>query len=171
MRFARLGAATPSLCAKVLSTMTILTDAGVASNATERIQGIDPSAQQLWGRMSVGGMLCHLNDAFVGVSSLRGPDNRLGLLTGRWILRPFALYMPLRWPHGVPTPPPIDQLVGGTPPADFAEDKARLIRSLNQFAATDMAGAVHPYFGPLSQWEWMRWGWLHADHHLRQFSA
>ncbi len=29
--------------------------------------------------------------------------------------------------------------------------------------------ATHPYFGNLTKWEWMRWAYLHADHHLRQF--
>jgi hypothetical protein len=24
-------------------------------------------------------------------------------------------------------------------------------------------------FGPMSERDWMRWGYLHADHHLRQF--
>ena len=28
----------------------------------------------------------------------------------------------------------------------------------------------HPAFGAMSAREWLRWGWLHADHHLRQFS-
>jgi hypothetical protein len=24
-------------------------------------------------------------------------------------------------------------------------------------------------FGPMTEKDWMRWGYLHADHHLRQF--
>lgn len=27
----------------------------------------------------------------------------------------------------------------------------------------------HPLFGSLNRREWMRRGWLHNDHHLRQF--
>jgi hypothetical protein len=27
----------------------------------------------------------------------------------------------------------------------------------------------HPMFGDLTSWQWMRWGYLHTDHHLRQF--
>jgi Protein of unknown function (DUF1569) len=27
----------------------------------------------------------------------------------------------------------------------------------------------HPIFGPMTAKDWMRWGYLHADHHLRQF--
>jgi len=29
----------------------------------------------------------------------------------------------------------------------------------------------HPIFGDMSEAEWMRWGYLHCDHHLRQFGA
>jgi hypothetical protein len=32
-------------------------------------------------------------------------------------------------------------------------------------------GRVHPIFGRMSEAAWLRWGWLHADHHLRQFGA
>jgi len=28
---------------------------------------------------------------------------------------------------------------------------------------------AHPIFGRMSLWEWQRWGYLHTDHHLRQF--
>jgi hypothetical protein len=27
----------------------------------------------------------------------------------------------------------------------------------------------HPIFGRITRAEWLRWGYLHADHHLRQF--
>jgi hypothetical protein len=33
------------------------------------------------------------------------------------------------------------------------------------------AMAKHAIFGAMSRREWLRWGWLHADHHLRQFSS
>jgi hypothetical protein len=26
-------------------------------------------------------------------------------------------------------------------------------------------------FGSMQRTDWLRWGWLHADHHLRQFGA
>jgi hypothetical protein len=29
----------------------------------------------------------------------------------------------------------------------------------------------HPIFGRLSPAAWLRWGYLHCDHHLRQFGA
>jgi len=30
---------------------------------------------------------------------------------------------------------------------------------------------THPLFGPMSETQWLRWGYLHVDHHLRQFGA
>ena len=155
--------------------MTILTDKGVLHVVVQRLRSVQPDANRPWGRMSVGGMLCHLNDAFVGVLSLRASEaaagNQRGSLAGQLLLRPFALHVSIRWPHRIPTPPEADQLIGGTPPAEFIDDKERLICSVQLFAGTDMGGVAHPIFGRLSQWEWMRWGWLHVDHHLRQFSA
>jgi hypothetical protein len=31
--------------------------------------------------------------------------------------------------------------------------------------------ARHPIFGELTEREWMRWGYLHTDHHFRQFGV
>jgi hypothetical protein len=30
---------------------------------------------------------------------------------------------------------------------------------------------VHPIFGAMSERAWLRWGYLHMDHHLRQFGV
>jgi hypothetical protein len=32
-------------------------------------------------------------------------------------------------------------------------------------------GHAHSFFGRLSRTEWLRWGYLHMDHHLRQFGV
>lgn len=155
--------------------MKILTDPGVLREALDRLEALRPDAERKWGKMSVGGMLCHLNDAYVGLLAMRAARSTSPPATvpwaGRYLLRPLALHVPLRWPKGVPTTPGVDQLIGGTPPQVFEEDKAKVVASMTQFAATPMDGTFHPIFGPLTQWEWMRWGWLHIDHHLRQFSS
>ena len=47
-----------------------------------------------------------------------------------------------------------------------------LLASMERFASqTERDVHPHPIFGPLTTWEWQRWGWLHADHHLRQFGV
>jgi hypothetical protein len=34
-----------------------------------------------------------------------------------------------------------------------------------------LVGQAHPIFGPMSDAAWLRWGYLHMDHHLRQFGV
>jgi hypothetical protein len=67
----------------------------------------------------------------------------------------------------------MDQLRGGTRPVEFARDTAGLALAIKQFAQRPKTFefARHPIFGELTEWEWMRWGYLHADHHFRQFGV
>jgi hypothetical protein len=86
----------------------------------------------------------------------------------RWI----ALYLPARWPAGIPTTPDLDQDCGGTTPADFDADVAELEQLLREVATDrgrDLTDHVHPIFGRMPKSAWLRWAYLHADHHLRQF--
>lgn len=71
------------------------------------------------------------------------------------------------------TLPEMDQRQGGTPPTDFAADVANLNAALERFSTrgTDFVWPPHPIFIAMSHDEWMRWGYLHMDHHLRQFGA
>jgi hypothetical protein len=60
---------------------------------------------------------------------------------------------------------------GGTRPLAFAEDQARLLGTFAHFCGCSALAATHPMFGSMHRADWLRWGYLHADHHLRQFSA
>jgi Protein of unknown function (DUF1569) len=72
--------------------------------------------------------------------------------------------------EGVPTRPEIEQGVGGTPPGEFEKDQAKLLGLVDRFCRGSPGAPVeHPFFGPMTSAEWMRWGYLHTDHHLRQF--
>jgi hypothetical protein len=44
-----------------------------------------------------------------------------------------------------------------------------MLDEITQGPSGRFEGIVHPIFGPMSAAAWMRWGYLHADHHLRQF--
>ena len=96
-----------------------------------------------------------------------------GLLQ-RTIVKWIALYLPLRWPGGrILTRPEIDQEVGGTKPGDFAGDVAELESLVELITAQTRSfdWPLHPIFGRMSDADWLRWGYLHMDHHLRQFGA
>lgn len=91
----------------------------------------------------------------------------------RTLVKWIALYLPLRWRPGIPTRPEIDQRVSGTTPVDFAADVADL-EALLELVATREKGfewPLHPIFGRMSHADWLRWAYLHTDHHLRQFGA
>lgn len=81
------------------------------------------------------------------------------------------LYGPLRWPAGVPTSPELDQRCGGTRPGQFEADVAALERLLASLASRGGDWPAHPVFGRMSRADWLRWAYLHTDHHLRQFGA
>ncbi len=51
----------------------------------------------------------------------------------------------------------------------FNHDRAALVAALNRFCdQLPQPVLQHPIFGPLTEGDWWRWGYLPADHHLRQ---
>ena len=137
---------------------------------SERLKNVSEQSVRQWGRMSTHEMLCHLSDSFVGLSG-RGEVPSVANFWSRTIIKWMALRVPLKWPKGVPTVPEVDPQRNGTKPVEFARDHKRLEKDLESFvhAVSEGRCGEHPFFGPLSKHEWLRWGYLHADHHLRQF--
>ena len=120
--------------------------------------------------MSAHQMICHLADALnvaMGEKTVTPASGALQRTVIKWI----ALYLPVHWPAGIPTPLEIDQQVGGTRPHEFDSDVARVESLLQRFTQSTASRAEHPIFGRMSERAWLRWAYLHADHHLRQFDA
>ena len=137
-----------------------------------RLRSLRPESTRRWGQMSAHQMICHLCDSCRIATGERRASDAGGLMQ-RTLVKWIALYLPVRWPPGLPTRPEVDQLVGGTKPVEFAADVAQL-EALLEFITTRDRGfdwAAHPIFGTMSQAAWLRWAYLHADHHLRQFGA
>jgi hypothetical protein len=134
-----------------------------------RICLVSPTDAALWGSMSAPQMICHLTDAFgcpLGerpVTPLKASPIPVPIY--KWL----ALRFPRKWPAGVRTTPEMDQQIGGTRPAEFEADRRTLFGKLDQFAKARGPWMPHPMFGAMTTLEWMRWGYLHTDHHLRQF--
>jgi len=86
------------------------------------------------------------------------------------VLKMISLRAPMKWPHGVPTVPEAVVGKGGTLPSVFERDRESLIATMNRFCdALPNPCVRHAFFGEMSAGDWMRWGYLHCDHHLRQF--
>lgn len=150
--------------------MKNLSQPDVAMEIRRRVASLGPDTPRSWGKMSCNGMICHLADSFdlaVGRKSVGDVSN----LFTRHVMKRFALNVPAPWPKGIATRPEVEQGVGGTPPAAFELDRARLLESIQLFLKADLTDRRHPMFGVMKPSEWHRWGYLHADHHLRQFNA
>jgi hypothetical protein len=138
-----------------------------------RLEALRADSRQRWGRMTAPQVVCHLSDAFLMAMGRRPVSPATGALE-RTVVKWIALYLPVRWPGGrILTRPEIDQAIGGTRPGDFAADVAQLAALTQLFTATtrNFEWEPHPIFGRMSESDWMRWGYLHMDHHLRQFGA
>ncbi len=136
----------------------------------ERLANFKPNSPRKWGRMSPNQAICHLSDSFLAVMGEMSVSPATGLFQ-RTVMKWFALQAPIHWPPNISTRPELDQLLGGgTPPADFDRDRSRL-RDLMERFVESKSWVPHPIFGPMSRDEWMRWGYLHMDHHFRQFGV
>ena len=134
-----------------------------------RVATLMPSDRALWGRMNVAQMICHLGDSFgVPLGSIASAPVRIAPLPTP-VLKWIAFRSPLRWRPNMPTLPEIKHDLGGTRPGEFQADLNRLSIRLYAFLDHHEPWSPHPFFGDLSTWEWMRWAYLHFDHHLRQF--
>lgn len=116
-------------------------------------------------------MLCHVGDAMsqaIGELELADQSTLLFRTLVRWVV----IRGP-RLPKGAPTSPRIVAGTGGTVPAEFAADLARVLDLLDRNAAwpPERPMPPHPAFGPLSHAERGILTWKHLDHHLRQFGA
>jgi hypothetical protein len=137
-----------------------------------RLRRIRPDSARRWGRMSAHQMICHLADALRLVTGEK-PGGSGVRLHERTLLKWLVLYAPLRWPPGIATSPELDPDRDGTRPTEFAADLARVEALLERVTdpATSAESRCHPRFGSLSHATWLRWAWLHTDHHLRQFGV
>jgi hypothetical protein len=121
--------------------------------------------------MNVHQVICHLADSFRAATGEKqvSPESSKPKVWMKYL----ALQLPVRWPHGVKTRPEVDQEIGGTRPKEFETDREQLMELLNRFARQprDFQWMPHPIFGEMNDAEWLRWGYLHMDHHLRQFGA
>jgi len=136
----------------------------------QRLKAIRPESTARWGLMSAHQMVCHLSDSLRMATGHKRVSPATGPLQ-RTIVKWIVLYAPLRWPPGILTRPEIDQAHGGTRPEEFAADVAQLESLLALVTAGNVDWQAHPIFGRMSGAAWLRWAYLHTDHHLRQFGA
>jgi len=136
----------------------------------KRLAKLKADQARWWGKMSCHQMVVHLSDSFLCPMGERKVSRACAPLP-RGMYRWIALYVLVRWPHGIATRPEMEQGVGGTSPVEFSRDRDGLVAVIERFTNDEFEWAEHPIFGAMSEKDWMRWGYLHCDHHLRQFGV
>jgi hypothetical protein len=156
---------------RIVKQMKTLQNAADKQEILARLKRLHPNSARRWGKMSPAQMICHVSDGmrmYMGerpVALARVPYPRALM---RWI----ALWAPIPWPHGFQTVPELDQQSGGTPPEHFEQDVEELRVLIDRFTRERFDFRwPHPHFAKMSEREWMRLAYLHADHHLRQFGC
>ncbi len=117
--------------------------------------------------MTVTQMVRHLGHSYelaLGervAAPLKGPPP----VVMKWV----ALRSGLSWPKNVPTPPELKQTIAEESDIQFHAAVRMSIKKMEQLAVGTRCASTHPMFGAMTIRDWMRWGYLHVDHHLRQF--
>lgn len=149
--------------------MKTLRDAFVQREIRSRLASVTSKDSARWGKMSVNQMICHLRDGY-WVALGEKPVAMVAIPVPRLVMKWLALRAPMQWRQGFKSAPEVAQDVGGTRPVEFESDRAALLSAVDQFCRQLPHPCVpHPFFGGMTAPDWWRWGYLHADHHLRQF--
>ena len=149
-----------------------LSDAANRGEILGRLRAVRVDSARRWGRMSPHQMILHLHEGFLSVMG-EGEVVLAKTPLPRGLMRWLALDFPRPWPQGVPTMPAVDQVLKGATPeaARFPADAAALETLVVRISGGGTVWKAHPFFGVMTDGQWMRWGWLHMDHHFRQFGV
>jgi Protein of unknown function (DUF1569) len=147
--------------------MKSLASAEVLSETRARLLSVRADDQARWGRMTATQMVRHLDcacEVALGertVGPVKGPPPAL--------LKWAALRSGLRWRKNIRTTPELQRAIAEQTEAEFDALVGTAIERMEAVASGARCAPSHPMFGPMTAGDWKRWGYLHADHHLRQF--
>lgn len=147
--------------------MKTLASLEVLSEVRERLRSVRIDDHALWGSMTAKQMVRHLRCSCEVALGERTVEPQQGFAPV--LVKFLALRTGVRWPKNVQTVPELKRAILEHSRSEFdalvfaAIDKMQLLATGTQYAPS------HPMFGPMSDKDWKRWGYLHADHHLRQF--
>jgi hypothetical protein len=137
----------------------------------ERIHRLTPHHKNQWGQMNVQQMMCHVTDPLRDAIGIRKAKQVIPSFLG-FIFKPLLL-TEKDWKHGERTAKEYDQVKGGgTPTTTFENDKTQLLLTIDAFVSNHPNPyRTHVICGKLTNDEWGRLMYKHADHHLRSFGV
>jgi Protein of unknown function (DUF1569) len=147
--------------------MKSLASADVLSETSGRLLRVCAEDRALWGKMTATQMVRHLGFACEIPLGERTAEPVMGPMPK--VVKFVALRSGLQWPKNLKTTTELVRALDEDCSAEFDELVAVAIEKMEKLAGAMQCTASHPMFGPMTAGDWMRWGYLHADHHLRQF--
>jgi hypothetical protein len=147
--------------------MKSLASVEVLSETRARLRDVRVGDRGLWGKMTAKQMVRHLGCAYEMALGDRRVEPIHGLppVLAKW----GALRSGLRWPKNYQTPPELKRAIADHGADEFDVLVRGVIERMETLAKGARMAPTHPMFGPMTEKDWMRWGYLHTDHHLRQF--
>ncbi len=150
--------------------MKNLFEAAAVEEVQERLTGLKPDSERLWGTMNAAQAVAHCAAGLeLAIGDQRPPRKVVGLLFGG-LVKKLALGNDDPMRRNTPT---MKGLVVRDE-RDLDLERKRLSALIDRFAAAGPAGCTthpHSFFGRLTAQEWAILMYKHLDHHLRQFGA
>lgn len=143
-----------------------LLDKDVEASILARLERLAPETPSVWGRMSAGQMLRHLNGALrMATGDLKIP--RRSSILRRFPIRQLIVFV-LPFPKGAPTAPALVVKED----VDFEVERTAVRELIRAFPKRESPEwPEHPAFGPFTRDQWGVMVWKHVDHHFRQFGV
>ena len=147
--------------------MKSLASVEVVSEIRVRLKDVRADDQARWGTMTAKQMVRHLRCSY----EMALGERTVGTVEGfpPVLLKWVSLRSGLRWPKNIQTAPDLKRAILERSKTEFDVLVHATIEKMETLAKGTRCAATHPMFGPMSEKDWKRWGYLHADHHLRQF--
>ena len=132
----------------------------------ERLLSLCEDDAGRWGVMRAAEMVCHVRGAFrIAMGEIAFEP--ISLPVPRAVIKAGALWAPIPW--NCMTVPARKRGTAAMQTGVFEADRAEAITEMERFCRPEQVRVDHAFFGAMSFEDWMRWGFLHTDHHLRQF--
>ena len=147
--------------------MKSLASAEVLSETRARLLKVSADDRALWGRMTAKQMMRHLGCSYEMALGERLMEPMKGMPSA--VIKFVALRTGLPWPKNSKTMPELIRALDECPETEFEELVGVAVAKMEDVAKGTQWAESHPMFGGMTAKDWMRWGYLHADHHLRQF--
>ena len=149
--------------------MKTLYEKDSADEVLSRIDRLQPAMQRQWGKMDVAQMMAHCSAALdMASGKLVLPRLFLGRILGGFVKPIYSSEKPFSRNN------PSDPKLIISDQRDFAREQHELktkVREFQQGGEAKCTSHPHPFFGPLTPYEWGRGMYKHLDHHLRQFGV